>query len=472
MTETLVVDLDGTLLRSNMLFECFWSALGRDWRTPFLSASALLRGRAALKNYLATSADIDVTTLPYDPEVIAYIEKWRASGGRTALVTATDQSLATRISEHLGVFDEVYGSDGIVNLKGPNKATFLESKFGTRGFAYVGDCGADLKVWKVASRAITANASASVRRQARTVVEHCEDIQSHSGSLKHYIRALRPHQWAKNSLVFLPVLAAHQFEEMRLLFSVLAFVTFSLIASSVYILNDLLDLKADRAHPRKRSRPFASGNIPIESGTWLFAGLFLAGAAGAIAIGQSFFLVMLGYFVLTLAYSFNLKRRMIADICVLAGLYTLRIVAGAAATETKLSIWLLAFSISFFFALAAVKRQSELVDSISRGKLKPAGRGYHVEDLPIISMIAVSAGYTSVVVLALYVTSPAVVGLYTFPEALWGVCAVLLYWITRAIMFSHRGYMDDDPVVYAMKDKVSLICFVLILVLALAGTLA
>lgn len=469
MREILVVDLDHTLLKSDMLLESFWSAFGQDWRSPFRSMLALSQGKAALKHYLADVAQIDVTMLPYDDEVIAYIKAWRASGGRTALVTATDDKIAQSIGHHLKLFDDVYGSDGAKNLKGPNKSRFLIEKYGEQQFSYMGDSDADLDVWKHAKRAITVNLSDAMKTKASKVAGEVEHLATHTPQLTAYFKAIRPHQWLKNVLVFLPMLAAHQLDGSTFMASLFAFVAFSLIASSVYIVNDLLDLDADRAHPRKWQRPFAAGSIPITSGMWMAAGLLGAGAVIAALLGPAFFSVLLGYYILTTGYSLYLKRRIIVDICVLAGLYTARIVAGGAATGIPLSVWLLAFSIFFFLSLAAVKRQAELVDSARRGKLKATGRGYHTEDLPIISMISISAGYVAVLVMALYVNSPAVTKLYNHPEALWGVCTILLYWITRTVLLAHRGAMHDDPLVYAAKDRISQACFLGSLAFVVAG---
>ncbi len=455
-----------------MLHESFWSALAQDWRTPLLSAAALTRGRASLKRHLAAAASVDAAALPYNAEVIAFVKTWRSAGGRTALVTASDQGFAQAVAEHLDIFDEVHGSDGAQNLKGETKAQFLEARFGANGFAYMGDAHADLPVWKRAAKAITVNAPARLRQDVDRVSSAAEHLVTEARSISPYIEALRPHQWLKNALVFLPMLAAHQFAGPTILASLLAFVCFSLVASSVYLLNDLLDLAADRAHPRKCNRPFASGRIPIAHGTFMAGGLMTLGAALAVVIGWDFLLVMAGYFLLTAAYSLYLKRRTVIDICVLAGLYTVRIIAGGVATDLPLSVWLLAFSVFFFLSLAAVKRQAELIDSAERGNLTASGRGYHVDDLPIISMIAIGAGYCSVLVMILYVNSPAVVKLYAHPEALWGVCAVLLYWISRTVMVTHRGGMHDDPVVYAAKDRISLVCLVIILAFVLGGALA
>lgn len=467
----LVVDLDGTLLRSDMLFETFWSALSRDWKVPFHCVRTLKQGKAALKRDLAGRSDVDVATLPYDPEVIAYVTAWRDRGGRTALVTATDAALADRIAGHLGIFDDVHGSDGTRNNKGPAKAALLSDLYGDTGYAYMGDHEADLEVWKDAARAITVNAPPALRKRAEALDTEVEHLSTVPASVKPYLKALRPHQWLKNVLVFLPLMAAHQFGAATLLQAVLAFVCFSMVASSVYVLNDLLDLAADRVHPRKRNRPFAAGAVPIAHGTWMAAGLLGAGTLIAATLGGPFLLVMAVYYVVTTAYSLYLKRQIIIDICVLAGLYTMRIVAGGTATGIPLSVWLLAFSIFFFFALAAVKRQAELVDSLERGKLDASGRGYRVSDLPLIGTIGIAAGYVSVLVMALYLNSPAVRQLYSYPQALWGICLVLLYWLTRMVMVTHRGQMHDDPVVYAARDRISQICGLIIFAFALGGAL-
>ena len=469
MHEVLVVDLDGSLLRSDLLFESFWSALGRNWRTPFGSALALAQGKAAVKRYLADASTLDVASLPYDEEVIAYIRAWRAQNGRTALVTAADDSFAQAIGRHLGLFDDVHGSTGATNLKGPAKAQFLVEKYGDKQFSYIGDAAADFAIWKHARRAVTVNFSTRMRRRAASIAADVEHLGNPRPVYTLYFKALRPHQWLKNLLIFVPMVAAHALEPEKFLLALMAFLSFSLVASSVYVLNDLLDLAADRAHARKRNRPFASGRIPIAAGTWMAPVLLASGAGIALFVGPAFFAVLIGYYILTTAYSLHLKRRIVIDICVLAALYTIRIFAGSVATDVPLSMWLMAFATFLFLSLAAVKRQAELVDNLKQNKLKAAGRGYHVDDLPIISMIAIGAGYVAVLVMALYVNSPDVLELYARPEALWGVCAVLLYWITRTVLLAHRGLMHDDPVVYAAKDNVSRLCSVMAIGFALAG---
>ena len=470
--DILVVDLDGTLLRSDMLYESFWAALGQDWRSPIRAGLALRQGKPALKRYLSEVAEVDIPTLPYNEDVIAYVRARRAEGIRTALVTATDQNMAQDIAAHLGLFDEVHGTKDGINLKGANKAAFLKETYGDKRLAYMGDTTADLPVWEAVDLAITVDIPDALRAQVAKLETPVHEISSSAPSAQPYLKALRPHQWLKNILVFLPMLAAHQITGATFLTSLLAFISFSLVASSVYVLNDLLDLKVDRAHPRKCKRPFAAGTVPIAHGTGMATGLLGAGALLALLLGGAFFATMLVYYVVTLAYSLTLKRRAVVDICVLAGLYTMRIIAGGVATGIELSVWLLAFSIFFFFSMAAVKRQAELVDMAERGKLDASGRGYTVKDLDIISMMSIGAGYMSILVMALYVNSPVVADLYANPAALWGICFVLLYWISRIVIITHRGHMNDDPVLFAAKDRNSQICAAVIFALATVGALA
>ena len=471
LPQVLAVDLDGTLLRSNMLHETFWSAFASDWRTPFVAIAGLRRGKAQLKAMLAERSAVDVTVLPYDDEVIAFIRAWREQGGVVALVTATDQMLADAIGEHLGLFDEVFGSDGVRNLKGENKATFLVEHYGAGNYAYVGDTHADAEVWRNSGHAVVKSRSGRVRAKAQG---HASShvIQPPAGSAKGLIRALRPHQWLKNVLVFLPIAGAHRLLDTDLMLRAFgAFVAFSLVASSVYLVNDLLDLSADRAHARKRKRPFASGAAAIELGLPVTVLLLAAGMSIAALLGLKFLLVIGVYFITTTAYSLSLKRYTIIDICVLAGLYTIRVLAGGVATGLPISVWLLAFSLFIFFSLAAVKRQAELVDAVKAGKLKIVGRGYHPEDLELVSQMATASGLVSVLVITLYLSSDVVAQVYERPKALWGVTPVLLFWVSRVVFKAHRGEMHDDPIVFAAKDKVSMVCGLLVATFAVVASL-
>ena len=462
--DVLAVDLDGTLISSDMLHESFWAALGKDRSLVISALGAFLSGgRAALKERLATGVEIDVALLPYKETVLEELRAAKTRGAHVVLATASDRRFAEAIANHLGLFDEVLASDGETNLKGAAKADLLVKKFGQGGFAYIGDSSADLTVWEKSSEAISVDATPTLRgRITAPNVRHLEEAGGEGHWMQAAFRALRPHQWLKNLLVFIPMMLAHNFTGSAFLAALLAFAAFSLVASSVYVLNDLVDLSADRAHPRKRLRPFASGALPLSTGLWLAPGLLAAGIIVGAIVGSLFLGILLFYYLCTLAYSLGLKRITVIDICMLAGLYTLRVVAGAAATMTVPSVWLLGFSIFFFLALAAVKRQAELVDLVARGDDKAEGRGYLPEDLPLITMMALASGYVSVLVAGLYLTSDSVAILYSFPSALWGICAVLVYWVSRIVMLTHRRRMHDDPIVFAVTDKVSLFCGVMI----------
>lgn len=414
----LIVDLEAGLLRTDMAREEFWRALGEGgWRR-------LLAGAPTAANYLRNADAADLANLPMDGAVVEAMRSARAGGRRVVLVSDEPVELARRFADALDFVDEAAGGAPA----GAARATWLAAQYGEQGYDYVG--GAETP---------------------------------RAGPAKAYLRALRPHQWVKNLLVFLPVIAAHRFDAQTLALTFIAFVAFCLVASSVYILNDLLDLSADRAHPRKRRRPMASGAVPLgHAGMMAVAGL-VGGLALALLVGSPFVAALCGYTILTTAYSLQLKREPILDVCVLAALYTLRIIAGAVAGNITLSVWLLAFAIFLFLSLAAIKRQAELVDNMQTGRDKVMGRGYTVGDLPIVEIMSVAAGYVAVLVLALYLNAPNVVGLYATPEALWVVCAVLLYWISRAVMIAHRGEMHDDPIVFALRDRVSHVCGVVVL---------
>lgn len=451
----LVVDLDGTLLRSDMLHESFWSALARHASALPRAISALFKGRAALKAELAESAPLDPATLPYDDRVLARIEAWRAAGGRTALATATDQRLADRIAAHLGVFDEVHGSDPSRNLKGATKAALLTERFGERGYVYVGDSRADLPVWRAASAAVTVGAPGSVRAALEADGPPCLHLPRHDGgAARAVLRACRPHQWLKNLLVSVPFLAdpAHGVAVLHLVLA--AFVALSLTASAGYVLNDLLDLGDDRAHPRKRLRPFASGALSAATGSVLVPALLLAGFGTAALASPLLLGVVALYFVATMLYSIKLKRHSIVDIVMLAFLYTIRIIAGGIAIGATLSVWLLAFSMFLFFSLAAVKRLAELSDAETVGRAV-SRRDYRAEDRSVLSQMAVAAGYLGVLVLALYVDQPDVQERFGAPWLLWGVCPLLLFWISRMVLIAGRGDMHDDPLVWTLQNKTS-----------------
>jgi len=453
----IVVDLDGTLIHTDMLHE---SALGvlRDRPLAVLRIPAwLLNGKAVLKRELADRCACNPAALPYNLALLAWLETERARGRRLILCTASDRSVATAIAAHLAVFDEVMASDGVLNLAGPNKALALEQRFGAGGFDYAGNSGADLAVWARARRAIVVNAS---RRVVRLAGERCEVervFPRAAPGLHAAAKVLRVHQWLKNLLLFIPLLASHGVNDSGAWVALaLAFVSFSLCASTVYIANDLLDLESDRLHPRKRQRPFASGLVPAWAGVLLAPLLLAASLVLGARAGGGFLPWLLFYFVVTCAYSWLLKRLVLVDCLTLAMLYTLRIVAGAAAGGIALSFWLLAFSVFLFLSLAFVKRYAELQLQILDGRHKLHGRGYLSSDAPLIQMLGITSGYAAVVVLSMYLNSDAVLALYPTPEIIWGAVPVILFWVSWIWLRAHRGQMHDDPLVFAVKDRASL----------------
>jgi 4-hydroxybenzoate polyprenyltransferase len=376
------------------------------------------------------------------------------------LCTASDQKIADAIASHLGVFDEAIGSDGQVNLAGERKAQMLEQRFGKAGFDYAGNSSADIAVWQRARRAIVVNASPAVARAAQSAATVERSFEAPAVGVSEWRRMLRVHQWLKNLLLFVPLFAAHQLSHINAWQSLLlAFVAFSLCASAVYIANDLLDLDSDRAHPRKRTRPFAAGTVPLWWGAVLAPLLLGASWLAALAVGVAFGRWLLIYFALTCAYSWGLKRLVIVDCLTLAMLYALRIFAGAAAAALSLSFWLLAFSVFLFLSLAFVKRYAELqlqvIHHPTHTQQKVHGRGYFVSDAPLVQMLGVTAGFSAALVLALYLNSEAVLQLYRAPQWVWGAVPILLFWISWMWLQAHRGRMHDDPLVFAVKDKSS-----------------
>lgn len=457
----LVVDMDGTLVRTDTLHEAL---LALAARRPLAALGFLgaIRDKAAFKAGLAELSVAEAAHLPLDAAVLDLVRAARAEGRPVALVSAADRRQVEAVAARVGLFDEVFGTGsegaGPANLSGAAKAAFLTERYGPRGFDYVGDARADLPVWAAARRALTVRANPGLRAaaaRANPEAEHLAPPPSGLAAARPYLKALRPHQWSKNLLIFIPPLAAHAYGQMGA--ALAAFVAFSLVASSVYLINDLLDLSADRAHPRKRERPFASGAIPLAHGVVLAPALVLAAVLISVLFAPPAFLGALAlYYVATFAYSLTLKRRLIIDVCTLAGLYTMRLIAGAAATSVPLSPWLLAFSMFLFLALATVKRQAELADQLKAGGAGAAGRAYMVEDLPVLRGIALSSGFSAVLVLALYLNSDVVSSLYARPEVLWGLCPLLLYWVSRVVMITHRGWMTDDPIVFAARDRNSM----------------
>lgn len=451
----LCVDLDGTLIHSDLLFESALSLLRRNPLYLFAFVAWLARGRAHLKREIARRADVDATTLPYDERVVGWLREQCADRPRV-LCTASDATLAQDVAAHLGLFDDVLASDGERNLAGRRKGEALRERYGDRGFDYAGNEYRDLHIWKHARRAVVANAEPALAVAAAGCCDVERVFDARRRGLRTWVKALRLHQWLKNLLVFLPLFTSHRvLEATTTLNCVLAFFAFGLCASGVYLLNDLFDLDADRRHPRKRLRPFAAGTLPLSAGLLLAPLFALAGLALALWLSAAFAGVLACYYALTLAYSLRLKRIVMLDVVVLAALYTVRIIGGAVVIGGGLSFWLLAFSMFLFLSLAMLKRYTELHALIGSGRSEASGRGYAIDDIALIQSLGGASGYMSVLVLALYINSTASEALYRQQQVLWLLCPLLLYWISRVWLIAHRGQMHDDPVVFALVDRVS-----------------
>jgi 4-hydroxybenzoate polyprenyltransferase/phosphoserine phosphatase len=453
----LVVDVDGTLIKSDLLHEALLQFAGTHplelWRLP----GWLGRGKAGLKAALADRGDASADSVPLRSETLAIIRAAQAEGRPVYLASASDRRWVDRIAARVGDIAGVMATDAHVNLAGSNKADALIAAFGQGGFDYVGDNRVDMPVWAAARRQLVVAGSSGFEAGVVKRFPDAEIIARPRVPRRAYLKAMRPHQWAKNILVFLPVVAGHQISNLPILLAAcLAAIAFSLAASSAYVINDLLDLPADREHPRKRLRPFAAGTIPVAHGVVQSALLMAMALALTTQLPARFLLVLCAYIVLTLAYSLVIKRHMLVDVVVLCGLYTVRVFGGLAATGLAPSQWLLMFSLFLFLDLAIVKRCSELIARREAGKTTVPGRGYRIEDLAALFPLAAGAGFGAVLIVALYLSSPEVALLYSHPKRMYLMCPLLIYWTSRILMLTNRNEMHDDPVIFALTDRVSL----------------
>lgn len=476
----LVVDLDGTLIHTDLLVESANQWVIQHPLTGWMALFArLTQGRAALKAWLARETHLDVASLPYHAGLLTWLHEQRRAGRTVVLATASHVDWAQAVAAHLqqapdGVqFDEVLATQGEINLKSQAKRDALVARFGEQGYEYVGNDDADWAVWASAKQAhiVSDDAALIQRLRATGRMGHVFESGRRHG-LASALQALRLHQWAKNMLVFVPLLAAHLYgDATALVLAACSFLAFGLAASGVYVLNDLADVQDDRHHARKRLRPFAAGRLSLLQGwmiwpTLLVASLFFS----ALCLPPLFVVVLLIYGVLTTLYSFWLKQWAVLDVLTLALLYTMRIMGGAAAVGVPLSFWLLLFSMFIFLSLALIKRYSELKTARDGGHVGALrGRGYAPEDLELVSSLGGSAGFISVLVLALYIQDAHTARLYHTPEMIWVLCPMMLFWISRAWLIAHRGQMHDDPIVFALKDRTSWgVAALMVAVLALA----
>jgi 4-hydroxybenzoate polyprenyltransferase/phosphoserine phosphatase len=453
--ETVFVDLDGTILRTDLFAEAVLQLLRKNIFSIFKILFWVIQGRAYAKEKVAQAIDLDVAHLPFEQQLLEYLRYQKGLGKHVILLTASHFDYATRVAQYLDLFDEVIATQGSNNMKGPRKLAAIKARIGDLPFAYAGDSAADRPIWQAAASAVFVHAPARDIRAATSAAKPMLVIETRPPLWRAFLTGMRPHQYAKNALIFVPLAAAHGYQDPTLLlYAVLAFVCFSLCASGAYFLNDLLDLQSDRRHQSKCRRPLASGDLPLGVGVAGAVGLPLVSFGIALMYLPLLYVGVIGlYFVITSAYSLYLKTISTVDVMVLAVLYTLRIIAGAAATGIVLSSWLLGFSIFVFVSLAYLKRYIELTKLSNEAEMH--GRGYSPQDIETMFTLGVANITASVVILSLYVNDAEVIETYKTPEALWLLCLLMLYWGNRIWVRARRGGIDGDPVVFAMKDRVS-----------------
>lgn len=445
----LVLDVDGTFLRTDMLFECFWAGLGRDPLATLGASFKYFGNRAKLKEKLAEIADLRTDLLPVEPEVLEIARAAQAEGREVVLASASHEPLVKKLADDHSLSDRVFASDGEVNLKGDRKAAALVDAYGEGGFYYGGNAKVDRAVWVHSEGAVVVGDEAS----AKVLEAQGKFVTRVSGGwrMKDVIKSFRPHQWVKNILLFVPMIASHAFDLNTMMLAILGIVSFSAAASSIYLVNDLLDLEADRLHVKKCKRPFASGAVPIHVGMASFFVLAAIALGVAASLSWSFLGVVAFYMALSLAYSLKLKRLRWVDIAVLASLYTLRVVAGAAATGIYVSGYLLVFIFPVFLALGCVKRLTELTLATSDERLP--GRGYGRPDRPDLLNVAVLGVVAALVSFFLYSFTDQAIELYKTQWLIWVAELPLAWWMIRMVRLGWHGKQDYDPIVFAMKDK-------------------
>lgn len=460
-SNTLYVDLDGTLMKSDALIESVFALLRSNPLMLFVLPLWLIKGRAGFKREIAHRVDIDTANLPWTPDFLEYLRDCRARGRRLVLITASDQKYADSVASHLDLFDDAIGSDGVNNLSGRRKLERMRDDSSGAEFDYAGNSGKDLEIWPLVHGAIVVNALPRVLEKAKAgsnITHVFNPVVDLAGKV---IRAARIHQWLKNLLLFLPLVLSHSVMEGLLFFRALAgFLSFGLCASAVYLINDLLDLENDRRHPTKRTRLLASGALPLDLAAAMIPMLLLASLMIGLLLPSGFLVVLAVYLIITTAYSMRLKQVVILDVLLLSSLYTTRLLAGGAATRIEVSYWLLLFSLFFFLSLAMLKRYTEI-----SGLEAVSGRGYKSGDDRTLHQFGTASGYISVLVLAFYINSEQVRIQYQWPEAIWTLCPVMLYWVARVWLLAQRGEMHEDPVMFAIRDRVSHFLILLSLVI-------
>ncbi|MBH07025.1 MAG: hypothetical protein CMJ20_11965 [Phycisphaeraceae bacterium] len=478
----LCIDLDGTLIKSDLLWESILLAIRRRPLDVFRWPLWLLHGRARFKREISKQGTPSPEMLPYQSEVVAYARNQGRCGRKLVLASGSEYKLVKSVADHLGIFDHVIASDGKTNCIKHSKVNAIRRLLDDEPFEYIGNSTQDLPVWEAAQDASAVTSNQRLLHRLKMMKTPVRLFKSDQNQLTAVIGSLRLKQWAKNLLLIVPMFVSNRIpsagkniDSAELLSDLgrlmIAFVTFGLCASSVYVLNDLLDIDADRKHPKKRLRPIAAGQLKLSTAIYMSGILFALGIVGAVTLmgntGMEYALMLVAYVALSSAYSLFLKRKLVIDVIVLAGLYAHRILAGGVAVEVFPSSWLLGFAMFFFLSLAFVKRYDELALFGTNNEGMLTGRGYRAADLDLIRTVGATSGYLAVLVFCLYIKSPEVEQVYDTPVILWAICPVLLYWITRMWFFAERRAIHDDPLLFAITDRVSYLTGIIIVTIVL-----
>ena len=467
----LCVDLDGTLVKSDTLVDSLLVLARSHPRTLLKLPGQVLRGKAAFKAFVGKSVSLDVVNLPYNRKVLQYLHQEKARGRSIYLATGADEQLARRVADHLGIFTGVLASDGATNRTGDRKLESLRERFDCADFDYIGNHTPDVPLLAAATEPMLANPSLSLllRLKARGI-RPVQTFNDRNSFLRTLLKSLRLHQWSKNLLIFIPLLCSHIVSSGKLLIALAAFFCFSFTASSAYIVNDLLDIDADRRHPRKRLRPFASGEFPAMAGVLLVVMLLASSLIGGMLLPGHFFAWLLIYLCVTLAYTGVLKRIVLVDVLTLSGLYISRLLAGGSVTTTQISQWLAGFSLFLFLSLAMAKRFAELENLRPTNAVPKNGRGYLLTDLDQLRSFGTASAYAAVVVFAIYISGPDVSRLYRHTKVLWLSVPLITLWLNRVWLLASRGRMDEDPVSFALTDPMSQMIGLLFVIIVLVAT--
>jgi 4-hydroxybenzoate polyprenyltransferase len=464
----LCVDLDGTLVKSDTLVDSLLALLRADPARAFKLPGQVLHGKAAFKAFVTQSVSLDVVHLPYNQALLRFLHEEHARGRDLYLATGANVHLARRVADHLGIFTDVLGSDSATNLTGSNKLEGLRMRLGSAAFDYIGNDTPDLPLLIESTAPMVSNPGLRLRMRLRSSgIRPAHTFLERESPLSALLKALRLHQWAKNLLIFIPLLCSHALTEGKLLAALAGFCCFSLTASSAYIVNDLLDIEADRRHPRKRLRPFAAADLSAFTGISIAAIFMLVGLTGGYLLPGRFFNWLLIYLITTLAYSWYLKRIALVDVLALSCLYILRLLAGSAVTQTPISHWLAGFSMFLFLSLAIVKRFAELENLRVNNAVPRNGRGYLLTDLDQLRSFGTASAYAAVVVFAIYISGPDVVKLYYKSPLLWLTVPLMILWLNRVWLLASRGKLDEDPVAFALTDPMSQVIGIMVVIIAL-----